>query len=1119
MYLSSDNSDNLSKTSSETIYNSKKSWVINYSPLGKTWLSNKNLGDVDRSNLPRYETDLLNSGLDPKIAKLLRPVYKKDFTPITISDVSDLDKIVGSCNGIDIPLKMCNLLSWSYDKNDKGEVAYRSKKYLNGANVIMSDCDDTIPFDEFREMFREYRWFSRKSFGDKEGVDKFHVFFLLDEYYNREDLIELTEKLETISFGLKTNDDGKVVPKKIVDAAPLNCGSMLAGCYREDIDVFWSDGICVSNLCKTIEIEKKKTKPKIPKNKSNDIDTNKLNDGLYKKRVDWSNKLGFLLSCSSDYAVLRGKNEVSEGGYCLYANNPNWVIYFGNNRSVRRYTKWSDWLESNDYPIEPYYDLSKLITVEEGVKTVDRLMKNSLSGNYVYKVSAGVGKTESAIRNLIFRDKENNLLGETKKERVLVFVPSIKLALEFSKRIKEYFEEFDLKPKVKVIKGRISKDDITCLKSSLDEDFRNLVSEVGSEGIGTFGTFCKSRNGVTCKYFTECNYIKNFTDAGSADVVILSHSYLSTPPSEYLEDMMGKFDRIIIDESFYNSLLFARKIDRKKIKEYFLDAGENEKKLLSVLDKCRPDISNENVPILKTLREEKVCLVSAKKECKDRSFTNILNPYSDNSAVRNEVEKYKRREIFLGDVIDALILELKTDRIESNAIKIDDEGNILLYSKRPIYESYRKLPITYLDASAPSKSFMKSLTGLDFEEYEILCKDNASYYYENKKYPKVDIIPNPDRDNAKTAADKKKKKEEFLEVVKGLTGRVFGKKDYTYKVLLCSYKKYIKEVLDEDITNVDKVYFGEGVRGVNKLKNCDVAYIIGRNAPPPSTVENIARCIYSDSPYSLNYLPANSWYSDEKRGMLTVEGNRTISVLTATYGTDSRIDEILKLIREEELIQIIARLRSVRLKGKKIVFSGKVCLPVKITGEVNRTTMNFTGLVDILRKLNSKKSSLKILSLNPKTIIDMNDDSYSDYATVSEKVVKSDLDRLRRFLSNFEDGLDLSLPDLLYKNFGLGICKYRIGKGAGKLRSLVSYLKDVEEIKEELSKLYSVDINDITVNRVTDPDSEFIIMKKTRAVNRMFGMYAEWVKKEEENPYKTLPYEEDDSLNENLSPP
>ena len=1129
MYISSDTSDNLSKTSSKTIYKPKKSWVLNYSPLGKTWLSNKSLGNVDKSKLPKYETDLLTSGLDSKTAKLLRPVYKKDFTPITISDVSDLDKIVGSCNGLDIPLKMCNLLSWSYDKNPKGEIAYRSKKYLNGANVIMSDCDDTIPFDEFRVMFAEYRWFSRKSFGDKEGIDKFHVFFLLDEYYNREDLIELTKKLETISFGLKTNEDGEVVPNRIFDPSPLNFGSMLAGCYREDIDVFWSDGICISNLCKTIEIEKKESKPKISKNKSNDIDTNKLNEGLYKKRVDWSNRLGCLLSCSSEYAVLRGKNEVSEGGYCLYANNPDWVIYFGNNSSVRRYTKWVDWLESNNYPIEPYYDLSNLIDVDKGVETVERLMKKSLSGNYIYRVSPGVGKTESAIRNLIFRDKKTNLLGKTIKERVLVFVESIKLATELAKDISRIYKSSELKPKVKVIKGRTNKDDITCRKSKLDKDFRDLVNEVGSDGLGTFGTFCKNRNGATCKYFSNCEYIKNFSDAGSADVVILTNSYLATPPAEYLENLMGSFDRIIIDEKFYTSLLLTRKIDRKKIKGYFVDAGDNEKKLLSVLDRCRPDISGNSSPILKRIREEKVCLISAKKEYNDRSFRNTLNPLSSSSSIRKEIEKYKRRNVFLDEIIDALILELKTDRIESNAIKIDDEGNIFLYSKRPIYENYRKLPITYLDASAPSKTFMKSLTGIDFEEYEILCKDNASYYYENQKYPKVGVIRNPKKDNAKTAIDKENTKKELLEVIENLKGRVFGKEDNTYKVLLCSYKDYLKEEFGEDIPNVDKVYFGEGVRGLNSLKSCDVAYIVGRNEPSPIAVEDIARCVYSDAPYNLTYITpdkeGNTKFTNVKRGIEKIKskysnkkGPESVSVLTCVH-PDKRIDEILRLIREEESLQIIARLRSVRLKGKNVIFSGKVCLPVKLTGEVNRNTMRYNGLVDILRKLNRKNTSLKILPLNPESIIAMKDNSYSDYATVSEEVVKSDLTRLRRFLTNYDDGLDLPLTELLNKYFGVGIYKFRIGKGGGKLPSLVSYLNDVEEVKKELSKLYSVDVNDITVSCFIEPDSKLILMKKSRSINRILYLYNESLKEEEDSLYKLLPYEEDKSYYEDLSPP
>ena len=106
-------------------------------------------------------------------------------------------------------------------------------------------------------MFRKYRWFSRTSFGNINGDEKFHVFFLLDDYKTPEDLMTLTSKLSTLTFG----------DNEVFDAAPFGFGAMLAGHYRRELKTYWNDGLCISSFCDEIEIEEKE-KERIKKSAS-----------------------------------------------------------------------------------------------------------------------------------------------------------------------------------------------------------------------------------------------------------------------------------------------------------------------------------------------------------------------------------------------------------------------------------------------------------------------------------------------------------------------------------------------------------------------------------------------------------------------------------------------------------------------------------------------------------------------------------------------------------------------------------------------------------------------------------------------------------------------------------
>ena len=1130
MYLSANQTDISSKTSIDSIYNTtnkdttRKSWKLHHIPLGETYTNNSKLPkNIAKSEYPKYETDLPNYS-DRNIAKQLRPVNRQDFSPIIIQDETDLEKIIGTCGGKDISYKHSHLISWDYEVDTehktryrKGKVAYRNSSFVKEANVIMADCDGTIPIEDFKERYKNYRWFIRTSFGHTEEKHKFHVFFLLDEYQAKDKLVEFNNKLLT----------EKHKDIQIFDAIPFKFGSMLAGHYREDIKVVWNTGYCITNLCNLIELKEEEKVIKKSKTKAYFQDTSNLDRGKYRRRVESARKQGFLVSCNETYAVLKSIHEKTEGGYTLWSNNVDKVYYHGaRDKEVRT---WVEFLKDNGYKLEAHYDLSHALEVDEALEQIKTLMETQGTSNRVYKISAGVGKTESAIKYLMYRIKKRNLMNVVSREKVAVFVPSHKLAKELGTRIKKIHKE----AKVKIIKGRTHKDEKTCVKAKNDEDFSRLMNSVGSEGLGTFSTFCMNAiTKQTCVHFSTCPYINQYKHASEANIVIYTHEHLSLHPVEYLDKEVGEYDRVIIDEGFYGSLIYNKTIERKNIINYFKIAGNNERLLLELLsDSCRIKLDGTSEPILKSVRDSKISLEAALEECLSHSYQKNINPRSDNDKVVKELEKYKNTYIPMEELIEALQREINYERIESNAVKVNGNGDIQLFSKKHITDKFRNLPITYLDASAPSQSFLKSLTDIDFEYKEIFCKDKATYYYENVGYTNQETVKKKN-DYGKKIEDKKKVREELKRVITNLTGRVFGKAEDTYKVLLCSYKDYITEDLSDLPDKIKRVYFKQGIRGIDNLKDCDVAYIVGRNIPSLEAIENEARSIYSDTPFTLNFMRQGSWLKKEIQGMETTDG-KVIEVETEVH-TDSRIQEVVKQIREEEHLQVIARLRSVHLEGKKIVFSGKIVLPVRVERSISRHNILHTGFADIIRDLEKNKED--ILSTNSEEISKRysNTDYYKNYkrtkqeklkGLVSKDKIDKEKERLTSFLSSLEEGKEKTLEKLLHKHFGLGHYKYKnhgkkdwnkTGKLKGNVRSLITYNTDEKDIRKRLSLLLDVPEEHIELTCIIPPDTGVSLELKTHRLEETLFNFKEWLldndTKEEYSSDKQHYYE-------NLSPP
>ena len=112
----------------------------------------------------------------------------------------------------------------------------------------------------------------------------------------------------------------------------------------------------------------------------------------------------------------------------------------------------------------------------------------------------------------------------------------------------------------------------------------------------------------------------------------------------------------------------------------------------------------------------------------------------------------------------------------------------------------------------------------------------------------------------------------------------------------------LRPLLTDDVVTA---HFG-GLRGLNQAEHCSVGFVIGRELPPPTAVEAIARALHAGDLTPIQSLNGEPWPKQE-RGLRMRDGSR--SGLFCEFHPDLRCNAILEQIRETEIAQAIDRVR------------------------------------------------------------------------------------------------------------------------------------------------------------------------------------------------------------------
>jgi hypothetical protein len=132
------------------------------------------------------------------------------------------------------------------------------------------------------------------------------------------------------------------------------------------------------------------------------------------------------------------------------------------------------------------------------------------------------------------------------------------------------------------------------------------------------------------------------------------------------------------------------------------------------------------------------------------------------------------------------------------------------------------------------------------------------------------------------------------------------------KILIGGPQKLMEKIKCPD--NGTLVHFN-AIRGLDGYKDYHTVMIIGRNQPPVTAVEDLARSLYSHDEPPLNLTGA---YHYEIRGYRMRDG-RQVGVAVVIH-PDARVQAILEQIREQETLQMIDRLRLIHNPTPKKVF-------------------------------------------------------------------------------------------------------------------------------------------------------------------------------------------------------
>jgi len=559
--------------------------------------------------------------------------------------------------------------------------------------------------------------------------------------------------------------------------------------------------------------------------------------------------------------------------------------------------------------VKPSFDFTS-VPKEDGIAEFDYRLDQALQeviGNaesksrIVLRVTMGAGKTTLTVERL------KTLLDENPTLNIEYYVPRHDLAAEIIDQFK------GLNPHVDLIHMRGRTHDMENGNALCTRPL--TVKSLEDANVSVRTQACWRSETEVCKDYDTCAYFRQFrgTPGKSGAVRVFQHAHLRNERIDSLPDP----DLVIIDEAFLNSVLDERSISETTLRPLLNAATDSNlgDELLNALRDRRP--------VLKELRNqgwttEKTNSINIEVNS-PLPFNGSSNASNSISAFDDAIEGYTARKI-----IEILAEELELeDREHVSRLRYDPGGNVVVnfLQMDGIVQDPRLL---FLDATADQLLLEHLFGEIAFHRIDIDQQAVVTQVFNRTGSKKSWSLPAVNDDQADETEEPEsgfpERLRQLLTILKSYAA--FGS-----QVLFVSHKALADRVRELELPEEIKIAHFQNLRGIDDFKNCDAVFITGRNQPPFSAIDGMARAIWWNDDKPLQHDEAallGSKIKDKQmptdlRGYSMVNPTKEAGVYV--YGfSDSRIEALNHQFREAETVQAIARLRMVHADYPKEVF-------------------------------------------------------------------------------------------------------------------------------------------------------------------------------------------------------
>ncbi|MFC7478204.1 hypothetical protein ACFQS7_27920 [Dankookia sp. GCM10030260] len=463
---------------------------------------------------------------------------------------------------------------------------------------------------------------------------------------------------------------------------------------------------------------------------------------------------------------------------------------------------------------------------------------------------------------------------------------------------------------------------------------RHTTAEaVAHAGLPVSTSLCDDGEGRVCPFKADgsCPYQKQrrWLRSGEVRVFIVTHNYLSLAAAP-----MPPPDVVIVDERCIEPFIRQDEIGFDRLlpdamenwQAVGLNAAMAYRRVMAIVR----DALTDPAGTLAGLRARGIIdpshlqsAIDYARMIEDREFVGDISPTMDDAEVIARAEHFVRSELgTIRKMLLALALELNQPRDQVHGVvfnpsksvrvngRLERQARITVYHRKmPAFGA--KVPLLLLDASG-DLVISRAIFGKNLDDVVAVCDRKVeTIQVLDTTFARSSLVGLNTQGlplSGTSVAKAERLREEIAEVINALGHKHQG------AFFLASNKPVEKLLASKLNVEILTGHYGN-LRGRNDIQHCVAGATLGREQPPATAMEDLARAIWADDPESL-FLPGH--YEKVTRGIRMRDGS-AVPVKVDVH-LDSRVQRMLELHREREGEQAGDRLRLIHNTERKTLY-------------------------------------------------------------------------------------------------------------------------------------------------------------------------------------------------------